>query len=148
MTSLPPGPPKPKSPVRKILIISAIVLVLCCGGAGVAGFFAWRGITTVIGPPRDAATAYAEDLIAGDYAGAYASLCRRTRELTSEQQYIAEQATRPRIRDYSVAGVNVEQHNSTVSAVVTLELTRVTDGSQYVLGIPLLKEDGQWRVCL
>ncbi|GIF96415.1 Rv0361 family membrane protein [Catellatospora citrea] len=148
MTSLPPGPPKPKSPVRKILIICAIVLVLCCGGAGVAGFFAWRGITTALGPPRDAAVAYADDLVAGDYAGAYANLCRRTRELTSEQQYVAEQSARPRISGYSVAGVNVQQHNSTVSGVVTLELTRADDGSQYVLGIPLLKEDGQWRVCL
>ncbi|WP_155372690.1 Rv0361 family membrane protein [Catellatospora vulcania] len=147
MTPLPPGPPQPKSPVRKILIIVAIVLLLCCGGAAVAGYFAYRGIEAATGPARDAATAYADDLVARDYAGAYAGLCSRTRALTSEQQFIAEQTAGPRISDYSVAGVNVEQHNSTVSGVVTLELTRA-DGSQSVLGVPLLKEDGQWRVCL
>ncbi|MFD0596978.1 hypothetical protein ACFQZ4_35880 [Catellatospora coxensis] len=52
MTSLPPGPPKPKSPLRKILIIVAIVLVLCCGGAVVAGYFAYRGIDAATAPAR------------------------------------------------------------------------------------------------
>ncbi|MFC7246858.1 hypothetical protein ACFQO7_30645 [Catellatospora aurea] len=148
MTSLPPGPPKPKSPLRKILIIVAIVLMLCCGGAAVAGYFAYRGIDAATAPARDATKAYADDLVAGDFAGAYAQLCRRTRELTTEQQYVAEQSARPRIKDYSVTGVSVEQHNSTVSGVVTLKLTRVDDGSTYSLGVPLLKEDGQWRVCM
>ncbi|MEU7823289.1 hypothetical protein [Catellatospora sp. NPDC049133] len=148
MTSLPPVAPQPKSPVRKILIIVAIVLVLCCGGAAVAGYFAYRGIDAATAPARDATKAYADDLVAGDFAGAYAQLCHRTRELTTEQRYIAEQSARPRIKDYSVTGVSVERHNSTVSGVVTLKLTRADDGSTYSLGVPLLKEDGQWRVCM
>lgn len=147
MTYLPPEGPKPKSNLRKILVIVAIVLVLCCGGAAVGGYFLVRGVQEATGPARDAATAYVDDLIAGDYQGAYGRLCDRVKASTSEADYTRVQSAQLKISKYEVVGTNIQQRNATTTAVITMRLTQKETGAALTQGFPLLKEDGEWRIC-
>ncbi|GAA1630154.1 DUF4878 domain-containing protein [Catellatospora bangladeshensis] len=147
MTFVPPPPPAKKSNTKRILIIVAIVLVLCCGGGITGAVLLFRGVQEATGPARDVAVAYVEDIMAGDYHGAYGRLCDRVQASTSEADYTRVQTAQLKISKYEVTGTSIKQMNSTTTAVITMRLTQAETGAVMTQGFPLLKEDGEWRVC-
>ncbi|WP_444544531.1 Rv0361 family membrane protein [Rhizocola hellebori] len=148
MTFEPPPPPvRPRNNVRTILIVVGIVLVLCCGGAIVGGIFLFRTVAEATGPAQQAATKYVDEVMAGDYSTAYASLCSKLRAQRTEAEFTRVQAAQLKISSYRVIGTNVTTRNTTVTAIVTMRLTQAETGAEFTQGFPLLKENGQWHVC-
>ncbi|WP_212829680.1 DUF4878 domain-containing protein [Catellatospora sp. TT07R-123] len=147
MTFVPPPPPPAKSNVKRILVVVAIVLALCCGGVIAGGALLFRGVEEATAPARDAAVGYIQDVTAGDYHGAYGRLCDKVRTETSEAEYTRIQAAQLKISKYEVIGTSVKTMNTTTSAVITMRITQAETGAVMTQSFPLLKEDGQWRVC-
>jgi hypothetical protein len=138
---------RPRNNVRTILIVVAVVLVLCCGGAVVGGIFLFRTIADATGPAQQAAKEYVDEVIAGDYSTAYASLCSKLRAKVSETEYTRVQAAQLKVSSYRVVGTKVTTRNTTLTATVTMRMIQAETGAEFTQGFPLLKEDGQWRVC-
>ncbi|SCG40542.1 protein of unknown function [Micromonospora echinaurantiaca] len=129
-----------------MLIVVGVVLVLCCGGAGVGGFFLYKGVKGATDPARQAAESFVTDLEAGDTDGAYGQLCSQTRGRYARDAFARGVAQQPKIRGHKVNGVNVSTVNGRTSATVNMALTLdsgFTDQHTFLL----VKEDGAWRVC-
>jgi cytochrome c biogenesis protein ResB len=147
MTFAPPPPPvKPRNNVRTILIVVGIVLVLCCGGVAVGGFFLVKGVANSVGPVREGATGYVDDLIEHDYPGAYDQLCTRVTAKMSEEVFAGVMRRTADIRSWDVTGTNVSNMNGTATGSVTMRLT-LNDGSSRTQTFPMVKEGEDWKVC-
>jgi hypothetical protein len=139
-------PPKPRKTTRTVIIVVAIVLALCCGGAAIGGYFVFQGVSDTVGPPRDAATAYIDDLIEKDYSSAYGRVCGKLRAQVTEAQFSAAMAEQFKVQGYEVTGVDVQTQNGVSTATVTMNLDRVGSGKESY-PFELLEENGQWRIC-
>ncbi|MEV4758684.1 hypothetical protein AB0J86_26770 [Micromonospora sp. NPDC049559] len=135
----------PNRGFRTVLIVVAIVLVLCCGGGTVAGFVLFR-TGAELGPARETTVGYLDALRAGNYPGAYARLCARARERTSQDEFTRVQSAQPRISDYEIVGLNLSRTNRGVGGTASVRLTR-QGGGELTQMISLVKEGDHWRVC-
>lgn len=143
----PPAPPPKKSnTLRIVLIVVGAVLVVCCAGGIVGGVFLFRGVVKATGPARDATDQFVTDLQQGDTAGAYALLCDSTRAAFTPDRFAQGVASQPKIVSHKTGGVNVTSGSGGSTAVVTMKLTLQT-GFVDEHTFPLVKEDGQWKVC-
>jgi hypothetical protein len=131
---------------RTVLIIVAVVLAVCSLGGLAGGFWLYRTYQDAAGPARSATVAYIDDVRAGNYQSAYGRLCTSVRESTPREEYIRIQSAQLKIESYEVEGVSVSSYNGRVSATVTVRLAQET-GAELSQTFPLLKEDGEWRIC-
>jgi hypothetical protein len=137
---------KPSRTTRTVLIIVAVVLAVCCLGGLGGGFWLYRTYNDNAGPARNATVAYIDDVRAGNYQGAYGRLCKEVRDGTSQEEYIRIQSAQLKIKSYEIEGVSISSYNGRVRATVTVRMVQET-GANLSQTIPLLKEDGEWRVC-
>ncbi|MDO3701739.1 DUF4878 domain-containing protein [Micromonospora sp. C28SCA-DRY-2] len=140
-----PQPPQRRT-LRTVLIVVGVVLVLCCGGAGIGGFFLYKGVKGATDPARQAAESFVTELEAGNADAAYGQLCGDTRDRYPRDVFAQGVARQPKIRGHKVNGVNVSTVNGRTSARVTMALTLdsgFTDQHMFTL----VKEDGVWKVC-
>ncbi|MGW0434948.1 Rv0361 family membrane protein [Micromonospora sp. NPDC003197] len=144
----PPPPPASKSgnTTRIVLIVVAVVLVLCCLGAGLFGYVFYRTVQDATGPARDATTGYLDDLRERDYPGAYGRLCTQVRADMTAEEFARRQSAQPTITSYKIVGLNVTNNNGRVTGTTTVRLTQ-EPGATSTQVFPLVKEDGQWRIC-
>ncbi|GAB3154404.1 hypothetical protein GCM10027290_48840 [Micromonospora sonneratiae] len=143
---MPAPPPKKSKTLRTVLIVVAVVLTLCCVGGGIGGFFLYRTVQDATGPARDATTGYVDDLGSGNYPGAYGRLCNRMRSEMTADEFARMQSIQPRVASYKITGLSVNNTNGRVTGTATVRLTQ--DGGATVIQVlPLVKEDGEWRIC-
>ncbi|MFC4149012.1 hypothetical protein ACFO0M_22385 [Micromonospora mangrovi] len=124
-----------------MLIVVGVVVVLCCGGAGIGGFFLYKGIKSATASAQQAAESFVSDLEADDADAAYGLLCSDTRGRYTRDTFTQGIAKQPKIRGHEINGVN-----GRTSATVNMGLTPdsgSTDRHVFVL----VKEDGSWKVC-
>ncbi|WP_173062547.1 Rv0361 family membrane protein [Phytohabitans houttuyneae] len=138
--------PKPRRTARTVLIVVGAVLAVCCVGGAVGGFALFRSVSNAIEPARDAATSYVDDVRAGDYPSAYGRLCQEVRDTTTLEDFTRAMSAGPRIQSYEINGVNVSNFNGRSTATVTARMTQ-DSGATLIQVFPLVKEDGEWRVC-
>ncbi|MFC4149839.1 DUF4878 domain-containing protein [Micromonospora mangrovi] len=140
-----PPPPK-RHTLRTVLIVTGVVAVLCCGGAGIGGFFLFKGVKGATDPAQQAAESFVSDLEAGDADAAYDLLCSGTRGQYARDAFGQGIAKQPKIRSHEVDGVNVSNVNGRTSATVNMALT-LDSGFTDQHVFRLVKEDGAWKVC-
>ncbi|MET8283139.1 hypothetical protein [Micromonospora sp. NPDC005174] len=129
-----------------MLIVVGVVVVLCCGGAGVGGFFLYKGVKGATDPALQAAESFVSDLEEDDADAAYGLLCSATRVSYTREAFVQGVAKQPKIRGHKVNGVKVSSVNGRTSATVNMALTLdsgFTDRHMFAL----VKEDGAWKVC-
>jgi hypothetical protein len=124
-----------------VIIVVAVVALLCCAGAVGGGFWLFSTVQGVTSPARDAATAYLDDVRAGDHSAAYARLCQRLRDRSTEEEFTRARRTEPPLGRYRVTDTTVNTDNGVSRAEVT-----VTAGGQERV-VVLVMEADQWRVC-
>jgi hypothetical protein len=142
----PPPPPRKNNTLRIVLIIVGAVLAVCCVGGVIGGVFLFRGVTKATGPVRDVADQFVTDLQNGDTTGAYALLCATTRTAFPPAEFASGVTGGAQIAGHEVRGINVTSGTGGTKAIVTMKLT-MKNGFVDQHAIPLVKEDGQWRVC-
>ncbi|MET7879216.1 DUF4878 domain-containing protein [Micromonospora profundi] len=142
---VPPPPPKRRT-LRTVLIVVGVVVVLCCAGVGTGGFFLFKGIKAATDPARQAAESFVSELEAGDAAAAYELLCSDTRRNFTKDTFVQGVARQPQIQSHKVNGVNVSTVNGRTSGTVNMAL-KLDSGFTDRRAIPLVKEDGTWKVC-
>ncbi|MEH0983126.1 Rv0361 family membrane protein [Micromonospora sp. CPCC 205556] len=142
-----PVPPRDnRRTLRIVLIVVGVVLAVCCLGGAVGGFFLYGAAKEAVGPVREATTGYLDAVRAGDHQRAYELLCREERERTSRADFDRRQAAEPRLVDYDIAGLTVNNTNGRVRGTATVRLTTETGGESTRV-LTLVKEDGAWRLC-
>ncbi len=139
--------PQPKKrSVVKIVIISAVAVVVLCGGTVATGlYFIYRTVDNATQPMRDAASGYLNDVRAANYETAYGRLCGRVRDQYSQAEFVAAVSAKP-LNGYKIVGFNVANRNGLADGDVTIERTN-TDGTRERHIIPMVKEGETWRVC-
>jgi len=148
MTFTPPAPPvKRGNNTRTILIVVGSVLALCCILGVIGGVFFFRTLSESMEPAQGAATAYVDDLMAGNYSSAYGRMCDKVHQRVSEAEYTRIQSAQLKIRSYKIVGTNIRTVNATTTATVSMRMVQAETGMEFTQGIFLLKERGQWRVC-
>jgi len=65
---------------------------------------------------------------------------------TSPEEYIRIQSAQLKIRSYEINGVSVSNFNGRVSAAVNVRMVQIT-GAVFAQTFPLVKENGEWRIC-
>ncbi|WP_030490305.1 DUF4878 domain-containing protein [Micromonospora chokoriensis] len=139
--------PKPHRTIRTVLIVVSALLAVCCVvGAGV-GLWLYRTVKDAVEPARAAATAYLDDVQAGNYPGAYGRLCDRVRDTMTQEDFTRIQAAQLKISSYEITGVNVNNYNGRVTGTAQVEAVQEATGARFTQGMALVKEGGQWRVC-
>jgi hypothetical protein len=131
---------------RTVLIVVGVVVVLCCGGAGIGGFVLVKGVIGETGPARQSAEAFVNDLEAGNAQAAYGLLCSSTRSQFTSDAFAQGVRDQPKVRSYTVQGVFVANNNGDQSATVTMNLM-LDSGFAELHTFTLVKEDGGWKVC-
>jgi hypothetical protein len=142
----PPPPPRKSNTLAIVLITVGVAVVLCCGGGVVGGIFLYRGVAKATGPVRDVADRFVTDLQNGDTAGAYDLLCDGTREAFTPDAFARGVTSQPRIVGHEFAGINVTSSGNGTTAVVRMKLT-MQSGFVDRHSFPMVKEDGDWKVC-
>jgi hypothetical protein len=142
----PPAPLKKSNTTRTVLIIVGVVALVCCAGLAIGGFFLFNTAKNAIGPARDQANAFVQDLEADNARAAYDKLCTSTRARYSQQDLIRAMASEPRIVSHKVTGFNISTNNGETTADITMELTD-DSGASGKHTFHLVKEDGDWFVC-
>ncbi|MEJ3750205.1 DUF4878 domain-containing protein [Actinomycetes bacterium KLBMP 9797] len=139
-------PLKPRRTGRIALIIVGAVLAVCCLGGGGIGLWTYLSYRDAAGPAREATRAFVDDVMAGRYESAYGRMCERTRESTTQEEFTRIQSAQLKVTSYEISGVSVSNLNGRVQAAVTAQMTQET-GAAFTQTFPLIKEDGEWRVC-
>jgi hypothetical protein len=143
----PVAPEKKKSnTLRTVLIIGGIVAILCCGGLAAGGIWLASTVKNSIGPARDKAVAFVQDLESDDASGAYDQLCPATQARFPREVFIAGVGAQPKIVSHSVNGMNVNSTNGLTTATVDMGLTQ-EGGFVDQHTFRLVKENGTWYVC-
>jgi hypothetical protein len=137
-------PPRPRRTGRTVLIVVGVVLGLCCLGGLGAGLWFLNTVRTSLPQVRSATTTYLDDLRAGDTTAAYGLVCDSVRGHVSQESFTA--GMNPRLANYQITGISINNVNGHTRARVSTRLTLV-DGSQIDHVFPLVKEHGSWRVC-
>ncbi|MEU8315335.1 MULTISPECIES: hypothetical protein [unclassified Micromonospora] len=140
----PPVPPKKSK--RTLFIVLGVVLALCCSGGVFGGFLLFRVVKDATGPARSAAETFAEAIVDRDYPAAYRQLCTRVRERFSEEEFAQQRASQPEFTGYAITGINVSNNNGLVSGSTTIRFTPEV-GNKVTQEFPMVKEDGEWRIC-
>ncbi|MCW6004811.1 DUF4878 domain-containing protein [Micromonospora sp. CPCC 205371] len=138
-------PLKPRTG-RTVLIVIAIVVAACCLCGGVIGLWAYNGYRDSAGPAREATTAFVDDVLAGRYESAYGRMCERARNSITQEEFTRIQSAQLKVTGYEISGVTVSTFNGRTQAAVTAQMTQET-GAAFTQTFPLIKEDGEWRVC-
>lgn len=141
-----PQPPPKNTAWRTVLIVLGAVGLLCCAGAGVGGYFLYKGVSEAIGPARDAANQFVTSLEQGNTDAAYGQLCTDTQRAYTPSAFADGVAKQPKITSHSVSGVFVSTGNGRTTATATMNLT-LDSGFNEQHTFPLLKESGTWKVC-
>ncbi|GAA2358542.1 hypothetical protein [Dactylosporangium salmoneum] len=141
-----PQAPPPKKTWRVVLIVVGAVLVLCCGGLGVGGYFLFKGVKEATGPALDAANQFVVNLEHGDTDAAYEQLCAGTRTAYTKDAFADGVAKQPKITAHKTTGVNVASINGRTTATATMTLT-LDSGFSEQHAFPMLKESGDWKIC-
>lgn len=147
--SPPPSPTVPtKQPnrtLRTVLIIGALVVLLCCGGAIGGGILLFKTVDKATAPAREATAKFFDAVATGDTASAYDQLCAATKGRFTPEQFdelIKEQGP---VHSYELAGASVSNMNGVVTGTVTIRLER--GAATETWEVSLAKEAGQWKVC-
>jgi hypothetical protein len=74
-------------------------------------------------------------------------LCRKLRDTITLDRYTSTQAAQLKISGYKIIGVRINNRNGRVSAAVSMQMTQEQTGAEFNQTIPLIKEDGRWRIC-
>ncbi|MFF0659443.1 hypothetical protein [Micromonospora tulbaghiae] len=67
--------------------------------------------------------------------------CRR-----SEADFTRQQSSQSEFAGYDVIGLNVSNNNGRVSGSTTIRFTPAV-GTNVTQSFPMVKEDGEWRIC-
>lgn len=139
-------PHRPHRPVRAGLLVGGAAVLLCC--VGVAGLGAWnvQAVWQADEPVRETAEAFLTELSAGDADRAYGRLCARARSRWSPIGFAAWVRTPPVVTGHQITDVAVSTREGRPTGTVTVRLTRDGGGSEQ-RELPVVREDGQWRVC-
>lgn len=140
-------PPKPRNRTTIVLIVVGAVLALCCLGGVAGGIAIYHEYSSNAGPVREATTTYVDEVRAGDYASAYGMLCSQMRGRLSVDDYARTQEAQLKISGYEITGVQVVDQNGRVTAYATTRMTQEETGAAFTQTFPLVKENGQWRIC-
>lgn len=139
-------PPRAKNPALKIvLIVLAGLLVLCCIGGGIGGFFIYRAAKDVV-PARDATRVFIKDLQSGDSADAFNHLCASTKSAFAQPVFNSIVAAQPKIIDFKFVKSSIQRVNGQTTATVTADLNLDTGRTERHT-FSLAKENGKWLVC-
>ncbi|GLY23388.1 DUF4878 domain-containing protein [Micromonospora sp. NBRC 101691] len=141
-----PAPSAPRRTTRNVLIAVGVVLVLCCLGGSISGFWIYRSVSDAVAPVSDSTTTYLDAVRRGDHSTAYGQLCAPMRNRVSEADFTRMQAAQPRLSDYDITGVHVANTNGRTEGTATVRLTQ-ENGTETTQIFRLVKEDGAWRVC-
>ncbi|MGC4893025.1 hypothetical protein [Micromonospora sp. DT31] len=142
----PPAAVPPKKSKRTLFIVLGVVLAVCCSGAALGGFLLFRTVQEATGPARTTVDAFAGALVERDYPAAYRHLCSPLRDRVSEADFAAQGSARPDLTDHEIVGLNVSNNNGRVSGSATVRYTPDV-GAATTEEYPLVKEDGEWRIC-
>jgi hypothetical protein len=142
-----PQPPQQKSNWWKIaIVVAGVVAIVCCLGAVGLGIWGYNKVKDTVEPARDAASAYLDDVQAGNYGAAYNRLCANAKRQLTAQQFAQAQSMLPKITKHEITGFNVNTVNGRSTATVNVRLERELVGETNQT-IQLVKEDGDWKVC-
>lgn len=141
-----PAMAPPKKSKRNLFIVLGVVLALCCSGGVLGGFLLFRVVQDATGPARSVAESYAEAIVDRNYPAAYRQFCSQVRDQVSETDFERLQSSQPEFTGYDIVGLNVSNNNGRVSGSTTIRFTPKV-GSKVTQSFPLVKEDGEWRLC-
>ncbi|MEH1016498.1 hypothetical protein V6U90_25760 [Micromonospora sp. CPCC 206060] len=140
---------RPARPVRRLRVAGAVTalaaLMLCVGAAGV-GTFSFQSVWRASGPVRDTADGFLREVVAGDVDTAYERLCADTRERWSALGFAAWVRTPPVLTRHEIVDVSVATRAGRPHGTVRVRLTRAA-GPVQDRQVPVVREDGRWRVC-
>ena len=136
----------PKKSKRTLFIVLGVVLAICCSGGVLGGFFLFRVVQEATGPARSTAQTYAEAIVDRNNPPAYGQLCPRERDRVSEADFTRQQSSQPEFTGYEITGLNVSNNNGRVSGSTTIRFTPAV-GTNVTQSFPMVKEDGEWRIC-
>ncbi|WP_431880331.1 hypothetical protein [Micromonospora marina] len=136
----------PKKSKRTLFIVLGVVLAICCSGGVLGGFLLFRAAQEVTGPARSTVETFSGAIVDRDYPAAYRQLCSRVRDRVSEADFERQQSSQPDFTGYDIVGLNVSNNNGRVSGSATVRFTPAV-GTNVTQAFPLVKEDGQWRIC-
>ncbi|GAA2712014.1 hypothetical protein ACFY2R_17635 [Micromonospora olivasterospora] len=139
-------PVRRRRPVRTGLLFAGLGLGLCL--IGVAGLGAWnlQLVTRSTEPVRQTADGFFREVAAGDVDRAYERLCSEARGKWSAGGFGAWVRTPPQVTGYEITDVSVATRGGRPLGTVTVRLTRDGGGSEE-RRLPVVREDGRWRVC-
>jgi hypothetical protein len=138
---------QPRAPrkIRTVILVTLAVVVACCGAAAVVSYGVFNAGRDTTGPMRDGATHFLDNLREKDYDSAYGRLCDRTARQLAKQAFVDAASTRP-LAGYSVTRTYVADRSGLVDGTVIVTL-RYADGTSESHALPMVEEDGVWRVC-
>ncbi|MBY8875798.1 hypothetical protein K7640_28625 [Micromonospora sp. PLK6-60] len=139
-------PYRRRRPVRAGLVLAGWSLGLCL--VGVAGLAAWNAqvVLGANGPVREAADEFFRGVAGGDTDRAYERLCKAARSRWSPVGFDSWVRTPPRVSAYEITGVSVTTRSGRPRGEVAVRLTR-EGGTAEERKLPVVPEDGTWRVC-
>jgi hypothetical protein len=143
---VPPPPPKNNNTLRIVLIVVGSLVALCCCAGVVGGGFLFFSYKKESGPAGDATDRFVTDLEQNDTAGAYGLLCDKVHRVISADEFAAGVSSQPRIVSHESTGVRVNTGTAGTTATVSMNLTMV-NGFVNSHDFPLVKENGDWKVC-
>ncbi|SCG35586.1 Rv0361 family membrane protein [Micromonospora coxensis] len=137
---------RPRRPVRTGLVLGASAMLLCV--AGVAGLGLWnvQVVTGASGPVRETVDGFFQEVSTGDVDRAYDRLCASARGKWSEVGFAGWVRTPPMVSGHEILDVSVRTKGGRPVGEVTVRLTR-DGGAGEQRTVPVVKEDGGWRVC-
>ncbi|MFD6754697.1 MULTISPECIES: Rv0361 family membrane protein [Micromonospora] len=136
----------PKKSKRVLFIVLGVVLALCCSGGAVGAYLIYRVAMDATGPVRSTVNTFAGALVERDYPTAYQQLCTRIRDRVSEADFTQQQENQPDLTGHKIVGLNLSNQNGHVSGSATVRYTKSEGGATNQV-YPLIKEEGNWRIC-
>lgn len=132
--------------MRTGLVLGALAVGLCL--VGVAGLGLWnvQVVAGATGPVRETADGFFRELSAGEVDQAYRRLCAPTRSRWSEVGFAGWVRTPPVVTGYDILDVSVRTRGGRPAGEVTVRVTR-DGGAAEQRRLPVVKEEGEWRVC-
>ncbi|RQW88092.1 Rv0361 family membrane protein [Micromonospora globispora] len=139
-------PARPRRPVRTGLVLGAFGLGMCL--IGVAGLGVWnvQVVMQANGPVRKTADAFLREVATGDTDQAYEKLCRQARSRWSVVGFGSWVRTPPQVTGYEITDVSVATKGGRPRGTVRVRVTR-DGGASEERTLPVVQEDGKWRVC-
>jgi hypothetical protein len=139
-------PARRRRPLRAGVLAGGLGFGLCL--VGVAGLGVWnvQVVWRASGPVRETADTFLHRVAAGETDQAYQQLCRQARGRWSDVGFASWVRTPPQVSGYEIVDVSVATRGGRPRGTVTVRLTRDGGGSEEHR-LPVVPEDGGWRVC-